>query len=229
MSTKWRRFEVMLPRQFNDGRDVPPEWISPLLARVIQTMPAPIRPPGFFIPTPKQLAAARNKRIPDVIATGLKILFVGINPGLYSAAIGHHFGRPGNRFWPALHRAGFTERELSPFEDRNLLDYGCGITNLAGRATASADELTVEELRASARRLQRAIRRYRPRIAAFVGVTAYRMAFDRRQAKIGLQEEGIGESALWVLPNPSGLNAHYQLADFVRMFGDLRRAANELG
>ena len=187
-------------------------------------MPGPARPPGYFVPTSKQLAAARSKHVPDVIAPGLKVLFVGINPGLYSAAIGHHFGRPGNRFWPALHRAGFTERRLSPFEERELLDSGGGITNIVDRATASADELSVEELRRGARRLKRKIRRYRPRIVAFVGVSAYRTAFNRKQAKIGPQEEKIGDSAVWVLPNPSGLNAHYQLDELVKLFSALRHA-----
>ncbi len=188
-------------------------------------MPAQVRPSGYFVPTPKQLAAAGNKLIPDVMAPCLEILFVGINPGLYSAAIGHHFGRPGNRFWPALHLAGFTERVLSPFEDQKLLDYDWGITNVAGRATASADELTREELEAGARQLAEKVRRYRPAIAAFLGVGAYRTAFQRPKAQIGLQEEKIGDSMVWLLPNPSGLNAHYQLDDFVEVFRELRQAA----
>src|SRR5438445_5979701 len=178
----------------------------------------------FWRPTRAQLEAARAGTVRDVIDHGLSGLFVGINPGLYSAAIGHHFGRPGNRFWPALYRAGFTECRLSPFEERELLDSGWGITNIVDRATASADELSVEELRRGARRLERKIRRYRPRIGAFVGVSAYRTAFERKQAKIGLQEEKIGQSAVWVLPNPSGLNAHYQLDELVKLFSALRHA-----
>jgi|SRR5207249_2605570 len=190
-------------------------------------MPAANQPPGYFVPTSKQLAAARNKRVADVIAPGLKILFVGINPGLYSAAIGHHFGRPGNRFWPALHRAGFTDRILSPFEEAKLLEDGWGITNIADRATATADELTNAELRAGARRLERKLRRYRPAIAAFVGIGSYRAALERPKARIGRQEEKIGDSVVWLLPNPSGLNAHYQLDDLTELFRELRRATDK--
>src|SRR5437016_6491116 len=140
-------------------------------------MPAANQPPGYFVPTSKQLAAARNKRVADVIAPGLKILFVGINPGLYTAAVGHHFGRPGNRFWPALHGAGFTPRLFDPSEQRELLPLGCGITNLVARATAAADELTEEELVAGARTLARKVRRFAPRTLAVVGIQAYRTAF----------------------------------------------------
>src|SRR5437016_2996129 len=129
-------------------------------------MPAANQPPGYFVPTSKQLAAARNKRVADVIAPGLKILFVGINPGLYTAAIGHHFGRPGNRFWPALHAGGFTPRLLSPFEEGELLECGLGITNMVERATARADELTPSELKRGARRMERKVKRYAPRFVA---------------------------------------------------------------
>src|SRR5437016_3601572 len=172
-------------------------------------MPAANQPPGYFVPTSKQLAAARNKRVADVIAPGLRVLFCGINPGLYSAAIGHHFGRPGNRFWPALHRAGFTDRLLSPFEERELLPQGYGITNFVERATGAADELTDEELREGARVLERKVRRYRPRWLAVLGMTAYRTAFRRPRARLGRQDEPLAEAGVWVLPNPSGLNAHY--------------------
>jgi TDG/mug DNA glycosylase family protein len=181
-----------------------------------------------WTPTRKDLAAARGKRVADLIRPGLKILFCGINPGLYSAAVGHHFARPGNRFWPTLHGAGFTDRVLSPFEERRLLDLGYGITNLAARATATADELTPEELVAGARVLEKKVRRYRPAFVAFVGVTAYRTAFGRKQARLGQQQERIGNSVLWVLPNPSGLNAHYHSADFARLFRELRVAAESL-
>jgi double-stranded uracil-DNA glycosylase len=174
-------------------------------------------------PTPAEIAAARGRFIPDVIGPGLKVLFVGINPSLYSAAVGHHFARPGNRFWPALHAASFTERPLHPSEDRLLLERGCGITNIADPATAAADELTDEELRAGARRLVRKVRRYRPAVVAFLGVTAYRTAFGRPKAKLGRQPEQLGESAVWVLPNPSGLNAHYQLAGLAKLYRELRR------
>jgi TDG/mug DNA glycosylase family protein len=178
-------------------------------------------------PTRAQLAAAHGKTVRDVIACGLKVLFCGINPGLYSAAVGHHFARPGNRFWPTLRAAGFTERLLSPFEERELLQSRYGITNIVHRATTAADELSTEELVAGGRRLKRKVRRYRPTIIAFVGMTAYRLAFNRPHATVGRQPERIGNSALWVLPNPSGLNAHYVLGDFARLFKELRLAAEK--
>jgi TDG/mug DNA glycosylase family protein len=177
-------------------------------------------------PSLQQIAAARDRTIADVIAPGLRILFCGINPGLYSAAIGHHFGRPGNRFWPILHRAGFTHRLLSPFEDRELLQAGYGITNLAARATATADKLTEEELREGAKILERKVRRYRPRFVAFLGITAYRRAFEQKNVAPGEQKEKLGTSRIWILPNPSGLNAHYQMAELVQLFRQLRQAAN---
>jgi TDG/mug DNA glycosylase family protein len=179
-------------------------------------------------PTPAEIAAARGRGIPDVIARGLKVLFVGINPSLYSAAVGHHFARPGNRFWPALHAAGFTDRRLHPSQDRRLLEYGYGITNIADPATATADELSDEQLRDGARRLARKVKRYRPGVVAFLGVTAYRTAFGRPKAKLGRQPEQLGESAVWVLPNPSGLNAHYQLAGLAKLYGELRRSAEAM-
>jgi TDG/mug DNA glycosylase family protein len=176
-------------------------------------------------PTRAEIAAARGKTVPDLIAPRLKVLFVGINPSLYSAAVRHHFARPGNRFWPALHAAGFSDRLLHPSEGRLLLEHGYGITNIADPATASADELSADELMAGARRLVRKVTRYRPAVMAFLGVTAYRTAFGRPGAKLGRQEERLGTSAVWVLPNPSGLNAHYQLADLAKLYAELRRAA----
>lgn len=176
-------------------------------------------------PTREELAAAYGKKVPDLVAPRLRVLFCGINPGLYSGAVGHHFARPGNRFWPALHAGGFTPRVLSPFEERELLQWGYGITNIVPHATARAEELSVKELRAGAKRLEVKVRRYRPRICAVVGVGAYRVAFDRPAAVLGRQEDRIGESGLWVLPNPSGLNAHYQAKELGRLFGELRRAA----
>ena len=173
-------------------------------------------------PTPEQLAAAVARRLPDVIAPRLDVLFCGINPGVYSAAIGHHFGRPGNRFWLALHAGGFTARVLAPSEDHTLPRFGLGLTNLCPRTTARAEELTSQELRHGARRLARKVRRLAPRVVAFLGLSAYRTAFERPQAEKGLQTEVLGSARLYVLPNPSGLNAHYQLADLGRLFAALR-------
>ena len=174
-------------------------------------------------PTKADLAAAEGKTLPDVIAPDLDILFCGINPGLYTAAVQQHFGRPGNRFWPVLHRAGFTPRLFHPSEQRELLPLGYGITNLVARATAAAAELTTEELAEGGRILERKVRRYRPRVLAVVGIGAYRTAFARPKAKLGLQPETIGATAIWVLPNPSGLNANYRPAELVELFAELRR------
>lgn len=176
-------------------------------------------------PTREQLAAAANKTLPDIIAPHLDVLFCGINPGLYTAAVQQHFGRPGNRFWPTLHRAGFTPRLFHPSEQHELLTLGIGITNVVARASAAADELTREELIAGGKELARKVKRYKPRYLAIVGVGAYRTAFDRPKAKMGLQDETIGETKIWVLPNPSGLNANYQAAELVALFAELRKAA----
>lgn len=173
-------------------------------------------------PTKDEIAAAAGKTLPDVIAPDLDVLFCGINPGLYTAAVQQHFGRPGNRFWPTIHRAGFTPRLFHPSEQRELLKLGYGITNLVARATNAADELSDEELVAGAGALERKVRRYRPRVVAIVGIGAYRAAFGRPRARLGLQEESIGPARIWVLPNPSGLNANYRPEDFVRLFRELR-------
>jgi double-stranded uracil-DNA glycosylase len=173
-------------------------------------------------PTKAQVAGAAHRIVPDVIADGLDVLFVGINPGLYSAAIGHHFGRPGNRFWPALHLGGFTPRLLSPWENELLRDERLGITNVVERASARADELTAAELVAGAAVLAEKIDRHAPRVAALLGITSYRIAFGRPKATLGLQAERIGDTELWVLPNPSGLNAHYLLPALGRLFAELR-------
>ncbi|HEY1376179.1 MAG TPA: G/U mismatch-specific DNA glycosylase [Gemmataceae bacterium] len=172
-------------------------------------------------PSRAEVAAAAGRSIPDVIGPGLRVLFCGINPSLYSAAVGHHFARPGNRFWPALHAAGLTERVLSPWEDGTLLERGFGLTNLVRRATAAADELTAAELATGSRALVRKVRRFRPAAVTFLGVTAYRTAFGRPRAALGLQPETIAGAAVWVLPNPSGLNAHYRLADLGRWYAQL--------
>lgn len=178
-------------------------------------------------PTKEEIAAAEGKTLPDVIAPNLNVLFCGINPGLYTAAVGQHFGRPGNRFWPVLHRAGFTPRQLHPSEQRELLRYGCGITNLVARATAAADELTPDELLDGAKTLERKVKRYEPRVLAIVGVGAYRLAFNRPKAKLGLQDDTIGDTRIWVLPNPSGLNANYQADALAELFTELRRSLSD--
>lgn len=178
-------------------------------------------------PSREELLAARDKTVPDVIAPGLRVLFCGINPGLYTAAIGHHFGRPGNRFWPALHRSGFTDRQLDPAEERELLTYGWGITNVVDRATATADEVSAEELAAGGRRLEAKVREYRPRRVAVLGIGAWRTAFGRPRAALGRQEETLGGASVWVLPNPSGLNAHYRLEGLAAMFRELLLAVRD--
>jgi TDG/mug DNA glycosylase family protein len=151
-------------------------------------------------------------------------LFCGINPGLYSGAVGHHFARPGNRFWKALHLGGFTDRVLSPFEEHDLVERGLGITNLVERATASASELSPEELQRGARRVRAKVCRLRPAVVAFLGLSAYRSAFGHPDAGLGPQADPIWGSKVWVLPNPSGLNAHYQLPELGRLFSELRRS-----
>ncbi|PWT81391.1 MAG: G/U mismatch-specific DNA glycosylase [Acidobacteria bacterium] len=176
-------------------------------------------------PTKEQLSAADGKTVRDVIAPGLLILFAGINPGLYTAAVGHHFARPGNRFWPALFASGFTERLLSPFEERELLKRGYGITNVVARATASADVLTKEEVIAGSLKLKAKVQRYRPAVLAVLGLGAFRTGFDQSKARIGRQEMRIGNTVVWVLPNPSGLNANYQRPELVQLFSDLKIAA----
>lgn len=175
-------------------------------------------------PTPAQIAAARDRTVPDLIGPGLRVLFSGINPSLYSAAVGHHFARPGNRFWPALAAGGFTPRRLSPFEGDELLGLGLGITNVVDRATAMAAELGPHELVGGGRKLARKAGRYRPKVIAFLGITAYRAAFGRPEAVVGPQEETIAGSRVWVLPNPSGLNAHYRLDRLGELFAELRGA-----
>jgi TDG/mug DNA glycosylase family protein len=181
-----------------------------------------------FKPTKEQLAAAAGKTVPDVIAPNLRVLFAGINPGLYTAAVGHHFARPGNRFWPALYKSGFTKRLLSPFEERELLCLGLGITNVVRHATASASELTKEDFNNGGRVLAAKVKRYHPRIVAILGVGAYRQAFVNPQAQIGEQAGRIHSARVWVLPNPSGLNANYQLPELVRLLMTLRSALDDV-
>ncbi len=188
-------------------------------------MPEPPRATAGSLPvrpTPADLEAARDATIPDVLASGLRVVFAGINPGLYSAATGHHFARPGNRFWPALHRSGFTPRQFRPDEQDQLLPLGLGITNVAPRATARAAELTPAELREGALELQEKMARLRPQWLAVLGVTVYRTAFGHPDAVVGPQAEALGPTRLWVLPNPSGLNALWTTPKLTEAYRDLR-------
>lgn len=172
-------------------------------------------------PTSQEIQAAYGKTVPDILAPQLQILFCGINPSLYSAAVGHHFARPGNRFWRSLHGAGFTERLLTPAEDRTLLQWGYGLTNIVERATARADELNSQELVSGHQQLAIKVQHYRPRFLAILGISAYRTAFKQPKAAMGEQDGTFHGTKLWVLPNPSGLNAHYQLADLQRVYREL--------
>jgi TDG/mug DNA glycosylase family protein len=176
------------------------------------------------VPTKAELEAARGREIPHVLEPGLRVVFVGINPGLWSGATGHHFARPGNRFWKVLHFSGFTDRILSPTEDVTLPRYGIGVTNLVARTTAKADELTREELRAGARTIEGKLSAVLPRAVAVLGIEAYRKAFRHPNAKVGPQPERIADILTWVLPNPSGVNANYQIPKLVVLFEELRRA-----
>lgn len=176
----------------------------------------------FGMPTKEELAAAFGTTLPDVIARNLDVVFCGINPGLYTAAVQQHFGRPGNRFWPTIHKAGFTPRLFHPSEQRELLKHGCGITNVVARATTAAAELTPAELVEGANILEKKIRRFRPHVLAIVGIGAYRTGFNRPRARTGLQEETIGDTRIWILPNPSGLNANYRPAELVALYRELR-------
>jgi len=173
-------------------------------------------------PTREQLESARDRLLPDVTGPGLTVLFSGINPGLVSAWTGHHFARPGNRFWPALHRSGFTPRQLRPDEQDELLDLRLGVTNVVPRATARADELTREELLAGGASLRAKVVALEPAWLAIVGVTAYRIAFGQPRAAVGAQDLCIGSTRVWVLPNPSGLNAHYTPDALADEFARLR-------
>ena len=182
--------------------------------------------PTPWKPTKEQLIEARDKTVRDLIAPGLRVLFCGINPGLYTAAVGHHFARPGNRFWPALFAGGFTDRLLSAFDERELLKTGYGITNLVMRTTATANELSPEEMREGGRRLTAKVRRYQPGFLALLGVGAYRAGFGQPKAQVGPQDYTIGKTKIWVLPNPSGLNAHYQADELARLFRQMKAAVD---
>ncbi|OKL40426.1 G/U mismatch-specific DNA glycosylase [Pontibacter flavimaris] len=172
-------------------------------------------------PTKEELAAASGKTVPDLIAPDLKVLFCGINPGLYTAIKGHHFARPGNRFWPTLHAAGFTPAKYQPHQESDLLQLGYGITNVVGRATASAAELSKAELIEGGITLVEKVILYQPQVLALLGLSAYRVAFGKATAAIGLQEQTIGQTRLWVLPNPSGLNAHFPPKKLAAIYHEL--------
>ncbi len=185
-------------------------------------LPASPPPPR---PSKADLEAARGRTIPDVVAPGLRVLFCGINPGLWSGATGFHFARPGNRFWKALHLSGFTERVLAPWEGETLLEHGLGITNLVARTTASEAELGADELLAGAERLRMTVLTYEPAWLAVVGIGAFRAAFRAPAAAVGCQTIRLEATSVWLLPNPSGLNATYQLPALAAAFSDLRVAS----
>jgi len=172
-------------------------------------------------PSPDEIQASHTKFLPDILGPDLHVVFCGINPGLYSAAVGCHFARPGNRFWKALHDSGFTDQLLEPSEQERLLEYDCGLTNLVPRATAGASELSRDELRRGRDDLSRKIGKVQPRCVAVLGIGAFRTAFRQRKVALGLQKETLAGVRLWVLPNPSGLNAHYQPPEFARLFREL--------
>lgn len=184
----------------------------------------PTRTASGTRPTRADLLAAADRTVADVVGPDLDVLFCGINPGLWTAWSGHHFGRPGNRFWPALHLGGFTPRRLHPSEQADLLRYGLGITNVVARASARADELTPDEFRDGGATLVAKVQRLRPRWLAVLGVGAYRVAFDRPKATVGRQDLTIGPTAVWVLPNPSGLNASWPTPRLAEAFRALRDA-----
>jgi TDG/mug DNA glycosylase family protein len=176
-------------------------------------------------PSKQDLQDAYGRLVPDLVRPGLAVLLCGINPSLWSGAVGLHFATPGNRLWPALHAAGWTDRRLLPHETDALLAAGCGITNLVGRATARADELDDDELRAGLPRLEAVAVEYAPRYVAFLGLSAYRVATGVRHAAVGPQDRTVGPSKVWLLPNPSGLNASWQLPRLAEAYGALRQAA----
>lgn len=175
-------------------------------------------------PAPDDIAAAVGRTVSDVIGPGLDLLFCGINPGLWSAAVGHHFARPGNRFWKVLHQSGFTPEQLEPSDERRLLEFGIGITNLVSRASSAAGDLTTGELRAGGARLVQTLDSFKPRYVAVLGIGAFRRAFGQPRAVIGPQTEPLGPCTAWLLPNPSGLQARYQLPALVAHFSTLREA-----
>lgn len=181
--------------------------------------------------TRAELEAFRDATVPDLLGPGVRLLFVGINPGLWTAAVQAHFGRPGNRFYPALFRAGIVDHLIdasagfSVDDQELLLRRGVGITNLVARATARADELSAAELVAGAQDLVRRARRIDAEVVAVLGITAYRKAFNRPRAILGKQREQLAPSPLWVAPNPSGLNAHASLETLAAAYREIALAA----
>lgn len=174
-------------------------------------------------PNKKQLEAARKKKVPDLYLPNTSVVFCGINPGLYSAAVGHHFAGPGNLLWPTLFASDFTPRLFTAFDANELLSLGFGITNLVARTTATADELDHDELHRGARQVTKKLKVWQPRWVAFLGLHAYRIAFERRKAIVGRQDETIGDTKIYLLPNPSGLNAFHQPAILNQMFSEFRQ------
>ena len=163
--------------------------------------------------------------IPDLVGPDLRVLFCGINPGQRSGELGLHFARPGNRFWKLLHAGGFTDHVLAPTEQAALPTLGIGITNLVERVTVAASELDRAELRAGGLRLEAKAKDLRPHIVAVLGIGAYRTAFGRPTAEVGEQEERIAAATLWLLPNPSGLQAKYQMPEMTAFYRSLHDAS----
>ena len=181
--------------------------------------------------TRAELEAYRDATVPDLVGPGLKLLFVGINPGLWTAATSTHFAHPGNRFYPALRLAGVIDRDIdrgngmSEADRRHLIDRGIGITNVVARATSKASELSVAELRAGGERLRVFVRDHAPRVVALAGITAYRAAFGDAKARLGRQQERFEGAELWIVPNPSGLNAHETIASLAAAYREPAIAA----
>jgi len=177
-----------------------------------------------FKPSKEDLRDATNRTTEDLIDYNIKVLFCGINPGIWSGATGFHFAKPGNRFWKALHFGGFSDRVLHPSEEHELLENGYGITSFCKRTTARADELSNEEIVQGGKNLVKKIEKFKPQMLAVLGIGVYRTAFNQSKAKLGLQDTKIGNTRIWLLPNPSGLNAHYQINDLAKLFGELKQA-----
>lgn len=178
-------------------------------------------------PTRDELLLAAGQTMPDILAPDLRVVFCGINPSVYSVVVGHHFARPGNRFWPTLHASGFTPRRFSPDEDAQLLELGLGITNVAEPSSVAAADLSNEQIKEGGRILRAKIEKFRPQVLAVLGIGAYRLAFDEPKATLGLQERTLGDTRIWVLPNPSGLNAHYHPPQLAKLFTELREWTEE--